>query len=60
MLTLVRIALLLVIAGFLIGGVVVGLGMDTGPFEKVVLVAFGALLVAAAVKVNKIGTPSAG
>jgi len=56
----VRIALLLVIAWLMIGGVVLGLGMDTGPVEKLVLLALGGLLVLAAVKVQRIGRlPSA-
>jgi hypothetical protein len=50
-------ALLVVIALLMIAGVVVGLGTgNTGPFEKVVLVAYGALLVWAAVLVHRIGT----
>jgi hypothetical protein len=39
---------------------VVGLGTaDTGPVEKVVLVAFGGLLILAALRVHKLGTGSA-
>jgi len=52
---LVRIALLLLIAWLLIAGVVFALAMDTGPIEKVVMLAVGALLVLAAVKINRIG-----
>jgi hypothetical protein len=54
MLRLLRIALLLVIA-IMVSGVAVGLVNDTGPFEKVVLLAVGAGLVWAAVMVNRIG-----
>jgi hypothetical protein len=55
MLRLLRIALLLLIAFVMVTGVVIGLGNDTGPIEKVILVAFGAALVLAAVWVNRIG-----
>ncbi len=56
MLRLLRIALLLVIASIMLGTVVIGLGThSTGPVEKVLLVAFGILLVVAASRVHKIG-----
>jgi hypothetical protein len=55
MLRLLRIALLLLIAFVMLTGVVIGLANDTGPLEKVVLVAFGAVLVFAALKVSQIG-----
>ncbi|MDX6308113.1 MAG: hypothetical protein QOI06_1159 [Nocardioidaceae bacterium] len=54
---LVRISLLVAIAFFLLAGVVVGIGADTGPFEKVVLAGLGALLVLAAAKVRRFGRP---
>jgi peptidoglycan/LPS O-acetylase OafA/YrhL len=57
MMKLVRFVLLLVIATLMVSTVVVGLGTaDTGPVEKVVLVAFGGLLILAALKVHKLGT----
>jgi hypothetical protein len=59
MLRLLRIALLLVIAFVMVGGVVIGVANDTGPLEKVVLLAFGAVLLWAAVMVNKIGAAHA-
>jgi hypothetical protein len=60
MMMLVRFVLLLVIATLMVSTVVVGLGTaDTGPMEKVVLIAFGGLLVLAASKVHKLGTGSA-
>jgi membrane protein YdbS with pleckstrin-like domain len=53
---MLRVALLLVIALLFVSNVVVGLGTsNVGPVEKAVLVAFGALLVLAAVRVQKIG-----
>jgi peptidoglycan/LPS O-acetylase OafA/YrhL len=55
MLRLLRVVLLLVIAFVMVTGVVLGLANDTGPVEKIVLVAFGAVLVVAAVRVNRIG-----
>jgi hypothetical protein len=55
MLRLLRIALLLVIAFVMVTGVVLGLANDTGPVEKIFLVAFGAALIFAAVRVNSIG-----
>jgi hypothetical protein len=60
MMKLVRFVLLLVIATLMVSTVLVGLGTaSTGPVEKVVLVAFGGLLVVAALKVHKLGTGSA-
>lgn len=55
LLRLLRIVLLLVIAFVMVTGVVLGLANNTGPVEKAVLVAFGVVLVLAAVKVNRIG-----
>jgi hypothetical protein len=56
MLRLVRIALLVVIGLLMLSCVVIGLGTEnTGAVEKVVLVGFGALLILAAAKVNRIG-----
>lgn len=56
MLRLLRIALLLGIAFLMIGTVVIGLGThNTGPMEKIVLVAFGVMLVVGAGRVHKIG-----
>lgn len=56
MLRMLRAALLLVIAFVFVSNVVVGLGTsNVGPAEKALLVAFGALLVVAAVRVHKIG-----
>jgi hypothetical protein len=47
-----QVALLVVIALVEVG-VIAGLAVDTGPLEKVVLVAFGAALLLAAVRVSK-------
>ena len=55
MLRLLRIVLLLIIAFVMVTGVVIGVANETGNVEKVLLLAFGALLVFAAVKVNQIG-----
>jgi hypothetical protein len=49
------VVLLLVIAFVMVTGVVLGLANDTGPVEKIFLVAFGAALIFAAVRVNSIG-----
>jgi hypothetical protein len=60
MMKLVRFVLLLVIATLMVSTVVVGVGTaNTGPLEKVLLVAFGGLLILAALKVHKLGTGSA-
>ena len=53
---LLRVLLLAVIAALMVATVVVGIGShDTGVLEKAVLVAFGALLVLASLRVHKIG-----
>jgi hypothetical protein len=57
MMRLIRFVLLSLIALLMIGTVVIGLGSEnTGVVEKVVLVAFGGLLILAAVKVHHLGT----
>lgn len=53
---LLRLLLLAVIAVLMVATVVVGIGShDTGVLEKAVLVGFGALLVVASIRVQKIG-----
>jgi peptidoglycan/LPS O-acetylase OafA/YrhL len=60
MMGLMRNALLVALAVLMVSTVAVGLGTpNTGPFEKALLLAFGAMLVLAAVKVHRIGTDSA-
>jgi hypothetical protein len=57
MMRLLRIVLLSIIALLMVSTVVIGLGTSgTGLMEKGVLIAFGALLVLAAVKVHSLGT----
>jgi TRAP-type uncharacterized transport system fused permease subunit len=54
--TLLRVALLCIIAVLLINPVVIGLATsNTGPLEKVVLAGLGVLLLLAAVRVHRIG-----
>jgi hypothetical protein len=54
---LLRIVLLSIIALLMVSTVVIGLGTSgTGIVEKGVLIAFGGLLVLAAVKVQSLGT----
>ena len=55
MLRLVRIALLVFLAFLMISGVVLGFGNDTGPVEKLILIAYAGVLIFAAFKVNKLG-----
>ena len=53
---LLRVLLLAVIAVMMVATVVVGIGShDTGVLEKAALVGFGALLVLATIRVQKIG-----
>jgi hypothetical protein len=59
MMRLVRIVLLSAIALLMVSTVVIGLGTaGTGPVEKAVLIAFGGLLMLAAMKVHKLGRHS--
>jgi hypothetical protein len=51
-----RVVLLLLIAFLMVTGLVFGLSFGTGLLEKLVIVAFEAGLVFAAVKVNRTGT----
>jgi peptidoglycan/LPS O-acetylase OafA/YrhL len=56
MMRLIRLVLLSIIALLMVSTVVMGLGSaNTGPVEKVVLVAFGGVLILAAVKVHHLG-----
>ncbi len=56
MIRLLRLALLSIIALLMVSTVVMGLGSaNTGPVEKVVLVAFGGVLILAAIKVHNLG-----
>jgi hypothetical protein len=56
MIRLLRLALLSIIALLMVSTVVMGLGSaNTGPVEKVVLVAFGGVLILAAIKVHHLG-----
>jgi len=58
MIRVLRLALLSLIALLMVSTVMIGLGSaNTGPVEKVVLVAFGGALIMAAVKVHHLGTP---
>jgi hypothetical protein len=61
MMRLLRVVLLSIIALLMVSTVVIGLGTSgTGLVEKGVLIAFGGLLILAAVKVQSLGThPSA-
>jgi peptidoglycan/LPS O-acetylase OafA/YrhL len=60
MVRLLRFALLAVIGLLMLTDVVFGLGTThTGPIEKVVLIAFGVILVMAAVRVSRLGRPAA-
>jgi peptidoglycan/LPS O-acetylase OafA/YrhL len=59
MVRLLRIVLLVGIAMLMVGGVVIGMGAQTGPVEKAVLVAVGATLLFAADRVNRLGTSRA-
>jgi hypothetical protein len=57
MMRLLRIVLLSIIALLMVSTVVIGLGTrGTGLVEKGVLIAFGGLLVLAALKVHSLGT----
>jgi hypothetical protein len=57
MMRLLRLVLLSIIALLMVSTVVIGLGTsDTGFVEKGVLIAFGGLLILAAVKVHSLGT----
>ncbi len=57
MMRLLRIVLLSIIALLMVSTVVIGLGTSgTGIVEKAALIAFGGLLMLAAVKVHSLGT----
>jgi hypothetical protein len=57
MMRLLRLVLLSIIALLMVSTVVIGLGTSgTGFVEKGVLIAFGGLLILAAVKVHSLGT----
>ena len=59
MLRLLRLLLLVGIALLMVGAVAMGVGSQTGPAEKAVLVAFGGMLLYVAARVNRLGAARA-